>query len=57
MYFTKSKRIVIINDDEDITNLLELFLEYDGYIVDAFTDPIDVLYSFRKLPLILFYLI
>ena len=24
------------------------FLKYDGYKVDAFTDPIDALYSFRK---------
>jgi DNA-binding response OmpR family regulator len=46
--FTKGKRILIIDDDEDITNLFKLFLEYDGYNVDAFTDPIDALYSFRR---------
>ena len=43
-----SKRILIIDDDIDINNLFKLFLEYDGYNVDAFTDPIDALYSFRK---------
>ena len=41
-------RILIIDDDKDINNLFKLFLEYDGYNVDAFTDPIDALYSFRK---------
>jgi DNA-binding response OmpR family regulator len=44
----KGKNILIVDDDEDVTNLFETFLEYDGYKVDAFTDPIDALYSFRK---------
>jgi DNA-binding response OmpR family regulator len=44
---TKPK-ILIIDDDEDINNLFKMFLEYDGYTVDAFTDPIDALYFFRK---------
>ena len=48
MSTTKGKNILIIDDDEDITNLFKTFLEYDGYKVDAFTDPIDALYSFRK---------
>jgi DNA-binding response OmpR family regulator len=48
MYPTKGKRILIIDDDIDINNLFTLFLEYDGYKVDAFTDPVDALYSFRK---------
>ncbi|HET8856041.1 MAG TPA: response regulator [Nitrososphaeraceae archaeon] len=48
MHTTKGKRILIIDDDEDITNLFQTFLEYDGYKVDASTDPIDALYSFRK---------
>jgi DNA-binding response OmpR family regulator len=48
MFITKSKRILIIDDNEDITNLFKIFLEHDGYKVDAFTDPIDALYSFRK---------
>ena len=42
------RRILIIDDDIDINNLFKLFLEYDGYNVDAFTDPTDALYSFRK---------
>ena len=48
MFITKAKRILIIDDDEDIINLFKIFLEYDGYKVGAFTDPIDALYSFRK---------
>lgn len=39
---------MIIDDDRDINDLFKLFLEYDGYKVNAFTDPIDALYSFRK---------
>jgi DNA-binding response OmpR family regulator len=48
MPITKSKRILIIDDDEDINNLFKIFLEYDGYKVNSFTDPIDALYAFRK---------
>jgi DNA-binding response OmpR family regulator len=44
----KGKNILIVDDDEDITNLFQTFLEYDGYKVNAFTDPIDALYYFRK---------
>jgi DNA-binding response OmpR family regulator len=48
MSTTKGKNILIVDDDEDTINLFQTFLEYDGYKVDAFTDPIDALYSFRK---------
>jgi DNA-binding response OmpR family regulator len=43
----KGKNILIVDDDED-TNLFQTFLEYDDYKVNAFTDPIDALYYFRK---------
>jgi DNA-binding response OmpR family regulator len=39
---------LIVDDDEDLVNLYETFLKYDGYKVDAFTDPLDALSSFRK---------
>jgi DNA-binding response OmpR family regulator len=45
---TKGKIILIVDDDEDLTNLFKTFLEYDGYKVDGFTNPIDALYSFRR---------
>jgi DNA-binding response OmpR family regulator len=48
MSTTKEKYILIVDDDEDFTNLYETFLKFDGYEVDAFTDPTDALYSFRK---------
>ena len=48
MSTTKAKNILIVDDDEDLVNLYETFLKYDGYKVDAFTDPVDALSSFRK---------
>ena len=48
MSTTKGKNILIVDDDEDLTNLYETFLKYDGYEVDAFTDPVDALYYFKK---------
>jgi DNA-binding response OmpR family regulator len=48
MSTTKGKNILIVDDDEDLTNLYETCLKFDGYEVDAFTDPIDALYLFRK---------
>ena len=48
MSTTKGKNILIVDDDEDLTNLFQTFLEYDGYKVAAFTDPIDALNSFKK---------
>ena len=41
-------KILVIDDDPDINNLFKTFLEYDGYYVDAYTDPIDALYYFKK---------
>jgi len=57
MPIPKGKNILIVDDDEDLTNLFKTFLEYDGYKVDAFTDPIDALYSFRKMSMTWFFLI
>ena len=48
MSTTKGKNILIVDDDEDFTSLYETFLKYDGYKVDAFTDPVDALSSFKK---------
>jgi len=43
----KSK-ILIIDEDKDITNLFSIFLEYNGYIVDAYTNPLEAFNNFRK---------
>ena len=39
---------MIIDDDEDITNLFSLFLEHNGYSVDAYTNPVEAFNNFRK---------
>ena len=43
-----NKRIMIIDDDKDITNLFSIFLEYNGYIVNAYTNPVEAINNFRK---------
>jgi DNA-binding response OmpR family regulator len=43
-----NKKIMIIDDDKDITNLFSIFLEYNGYIVDAYTNPLEAFNNFRK---------
>ena len=43
-----NKKIMIIDDDKDITNLFSIFLEHNGYIVDAYTHPIEAFNNFRK---------
>ncbi|HEX7143345.1 MAG TPA: response regulator [Nitrososphaeraceae archaeon] len=43
-----NKKIMIIDDDKDITNLFAIFLEYNGYIVDAYTNPVEAFNTFRK---------
>jgi DNA-binding response OmpR family regulator len=48
MPIQKGKNILIVDYNKDVTQLFKLFLEYDGYKVDAFTDPIDALSSFKK---------
>jgi DNA-binding response OmpR family regulator len=39
---------MIIDDDKDITNLFSTFLEYNGYIVNAYTNPLEAFNNFRK---------
>ncbi len=46
--YNDKKRIMIIDDDVDITNLFKIFLEYNAYRVEAYTDPAKALYTFRK---------
>jgi DNA-binding response OmpR family regulator len=44
----KNKKIMIIDDDKDITNLFSIFLEYNGYIVNAYINPLEAINNFRK---------
>jgi DNA-binding response OmpR family regulator len=42
------KKIMIIDDNKDITNLFSIFLEYNGYVVDAYIKPVEAFNNFRK---------
>ena len=39
---------MIIDDDENINNLFKIFLEYNGYIVNAYTNPLEAINKFRQ---------
>jgi DNA-binding response OmpR family regulator len=39
---------MIIDNDEDITNLFSIFLEHNGYIVNSCTNPVEAFNNFRK---------
>ena len=43
-----NKRIMIIDDDKDITNLFAICLEYNGYSVYAYTNPVQAFHNYRK---------
>jgi DNA-binding response OmpR family regulator len=45
---TTKAKILIIDDDKDITNLFAILLEYNGYIVDAYTNSVEAFNNFRK---------
>ncbi|HEX2407030.1 MAG TPA: response regulator [Nitrososphaeraceae archaeon] len=39
---------MIIDDDKDISNLFATFLEFNGYIVNAYINPVEAFINFRK---------
>lgn len=41
------KRILIVDDDEDITTLLKVGLERRNYKVDVYNDPVEALSNFK----------
>jgi len=43
----KKRRILIVDDDPDIANLYKLSLEHDGFVVDAFNDPLLALSNYK----------
>ena len=43
-----NKRIMVIDDDKDITDLFSIFLESNGYIVNAYTNPVEAFNNFSK---------
>jgi DNA-binding response OmpR family regulator len=41
-------KIMVIDNDKDINILFKIYLEYDGYHVNSYTDPVDALSYFKK---------
>ena len=41
------QRILIVDDESDITTALKMYLEIQGFQVDAFTDPVYALAQFK----------
>jgi DNA-binding response OmpR family regulator len=39
---------LIIDDDEDINNLFKIYLESNGYIVNAYNNPVEAFNNFRQ---------
>ena len=44
---TKKQRILVVDDDRDISNLYKLSLEHDGFIVYSFNDPLLALSNYK----------
>ena len=45
---TVKKKICFVDDEQDIVLLCKLLLEYEGYEVYAFTDPISALTNYKS---------
>ena len=43
----KKKRILLVDDEHDITVGLRIGLENNGFVVDAFNDPQEALSNFK----------
>jgi DNA-binding response OmpR family regulator len=43
----KGKRIMVVDDESDLTLFYSMSLEYHGFIVDAFNDPRKALSNFK----------
>ena len=41
------QKILIVDDEPDITTALKMYLELQGFHVDAFTDPANALAQFK----------
>jgi DNA-binding response OmpR family regulator len=43
----KNKRILLVDDEPDVTYSLEMILEDNGFVVDSYTDPTLALSNFK----------
>ena len=41
------QKVLIVDDEPDITTALKIYLEVQGFDVDAFTDPVYALAQFK----------
>ena len=39
---------MVIDDDKDITDLFSIFLESNGYVINAYTNPLEAFHNLRK---------
>jgi DNA-binding response OmpR family regulator len=45
---TRNQRILVVDDEPDLTTVFSMGLEDDGFKVDAFNDPLLALVEFKK---------
>jgi DNA-binding response OmpR family regulator len=43
----KSKRILLVDDEQDVTYTIKMALENNGFVVDSYNDPTLALSNFR----------
>jgi DNA-binding response OmpR family regulator len=48
MFTIRGKNILIVDDESDITFTIKSILEYNGFKVDSFTDPISALDNYQN---------
>jgi CheY-like chemotaxis protein len=49
---SNTKKILIIDDDSDINYLFKTILECNGYVVEAFTEPLTLYSTLEKINII-----
>jgi DNA-binding response OmpR family regulator len=45
---SRNNKIMVIDDDDNINNVMKFFLQKEEYNVDSFTNSREALHSFRK---------
>ena len=44
---SNTKKVMVVDDEPDVTSVLEIVLEENGFEVDSFVDPIAALNNYR----------
>ena len=44
---SNTKKVMVVDDEPDVTSVLEIVLEENGFEVDSFIDPIAALKNYR----------